>query len=84
LRNGLLFADRLKQHGIPVKVKKLLLAAGEPSHIYNPCGVDAHSLERGTMSNRGDQELSTVLEPNEPAIKEMINARRQKQAILAV
>ncbi len=36
------------------------------------------------MSYRGDDELSAVLEADEPAIKEMIDARRQKQAILAV
>jgi K+ transporter len=30
------------------------------------------------------RKLSAVVEANEPAIEEMINARRQKQAILAV
>jgi hypothetical protein len=79
-----LSANSLKQDGVPVKVQKLLLAAGEPSHINNLCGVDAHSLERGTMSDRRDYELSVVLEADEPAIEEMINARSQKQAILAV
>jgi hypothetical protein len=67
-----------------VKVEELLLAAGEPSDINNPRGVDAHSLERGTMSDRREYELSAVFEANEPAIEEMINARREEQAIFAV
>jgi hypothetical protein len=67
-----------------MKVQEMLLTAGEPSHIDNPCSVDAHSLERRTMSNRRDDELSVVLEADEPAIEEMINARRQKEAVLAV
>jgi len=60
------------------------LAAAESSNIDNPRGVDPHPLKRGSMSYRGDDELSAVLEADEPAIKEMIDARRQKQAILAV
>jgi hypothetical protein len=67
-----------------VKVQELPLAASEPSHINDPCGVDAHSLERGTMSDWRDYELSVVLKANEPAIEEMINARRQEQSIFAV
>jgi hypothetical protein len=62
----------------------MLLAAGEPSHINNAPNIDAHSLEGGTMGNRRDYELTIVLEADKPAIEEVINARRQKQAILAV
>jgi hypothetical protein len=58
------------------------LADGEPSHIDNFCGVDAHSLKRWLVSDRRDYELSVVLEANEPAIEEVIDAGRQKQAIL--
>ena len=36
------------------------------------------------MSDRGDYELPVVLEANEAAIKEMIDARCQKQAVLAI
>jgi hypothetical protein len=81
-RASMLSANSLKQNGVPVKVQELLLSAGEPSHINNLCGVYAHSLERETMSDRRDYEL--VLESNEPAIEEMINAWRQKQAVLTV
>jgi hypothetical protein len=79
-----LIANSLEQHTVPMKVQELLLAAGEPSHIDNLCGVDAHSLERWAVSYRRDYERAIVLEANEPAIEEMINARRQKQAILAI
>ena len=80
----MLSANGLKKDGVSVKVEELLLAAGEPSDINNPRGVDAHSLERGMMSDRRDYELSVVLEANEPTIEEVINARCQKQAIFAV
>ena len=76
--------DRLKQHGVPVKVQELLLAAGESSHIDDFAGLDAHSLERWPVSDRRDYELSVVLEAYEAAVEEMINAGRQKQAILAI
>ena len=79
-----LTTERLKQYGVPVKVQELLLAAGEPAHIDGLCGVDAHSLKGGTMRNRRDDEPAVVFEANEAAIEEMIDARRQKQSILAV
>ena len=69
-------ANRLKQDRIPVKVEELLLAAGELTHVNNFHSVDTHSLERRTVSDRRDDELSAVFEANEPAIEEMINARR--------
>src|SRR5512134_3227168 len=77
-------ANRLKQDSVPMKIEELLLAAGEPSHIDNPCRVNAHALERGTMSNRGDYELAIVLKADEAPIEEMINAGGQEQPILAV
>ena len=83
LRHGLR-TNSLKEDCVPVKVQELLLAAGEPAHIHNPNRINAHSLERGTMSNRRDYKLSAILEADEPTIEEMINARRQKEAILAV
>jgi hypothetical protein len=67
-----------------VKVQELLLAAGESSHVDNACGIDAHSLKGGAMSNRREYELSVVLEADKSAIEEMINAWRQKQAVLTV
>ena len=55
-----------------------------PPHIDNLCGVDAHSSEGWVVSDRRDYKFAVVLEANEPAIEEMVNARRQKQAILAI
>jgi hypothetical protein len=52
-----------------VKIQELLLAAGEPSHINNLCGVDAHAEERRTVSDRRNYEFSVVLEANEPAVE---------------
>jgi hypothetical protein len=59
-----------------VKLEELLLTAGEPTHVNNLHSVDTHSLKRRTMSDRRDDELSPVFEADEPAIEEMINARR--------
>lgn len=67
-----------------MKIQELSLAAGEPSHINNPLSYYAHSLERRTMSNRRDYEVSIVLEAEEPSIEEVINARCQEQPIFAV
>ena len=36
------------------------------------------------MSDRGDDELAVVFEANEASIEQMIDARRQQQAIFAV
>ena len=79
-------AGGLEQDGGPMKIQELFLAAAERSHIDNLRRIYAHSLERGTMSNRGDYELpvTVVLETNEPTIKEMIDARCQNQSVLAL
>lgn len=58
-----------------MEIQELLLTAGEPSHIDDVRGVDAHSLERGMVSNGGNYEPAVVLEADEAAIEEMINAR---------
>ena len=79
-----LAADRLQQHGVPVEIQELLLAAGEPAHVDDLCGVDAHSLKRGTMSDRGNDEPAVVFEADEAAIEQMVDARRQQQSVLAV
>jgi hypothetical protein len=84
IQGAALRADRLKQDGIPVKIEELFLAAGEATYVDNLVGIDAHSLERRMVGDRRDYEVSVVFEANEPAIEEMINARRQEQAILAV
>jgi hypothetical protein len=47
-------ADRLEQNGAPVKIEKLLLAAGEPTHVNNLLGVDAHALKGWTVGYRRD------------------------------
>jgi hypothetical protein len=59
----------LEQDGAPVKIQELFLAAGEPSHIDNLHGVDAYSLERGTMSDRGDYGFPLSSKPMKPRSK---------------
>jgi hypothetical protein len=43
-----------------VKVQEVLLARSEPANIDNPFRVDAHSLERGMMSDRRDDESAVT------------------------
>jgi hypothetical protein len=66
-----------------VEIEEPLLAAGKASD-NDAFRVDIHSLERGTMGNRGNYERPAVLETNEAAIEKMINARCQEKPILAV
>ena len=58
-----------------MEIQKLLLPAGESSHIDKLGRLNAHSLERGTVSNGGNYELAVVLEADKATIEEMINAR---------
>jgi hypothetical protein len=64
-----------------MKVQEMPLAAGEPSHLDNLHRINAHSLKRGSVSDRRDyecSECSVVLKANEPSIEEMINAWSQR------
>ena len=49
------------QNGVSVKIEELLLAAGKSTHVHNLLGVDAHSLERWAVGDRGDDESTEPL-----------------------
>jgi hypothetical protein len=68
----------LKQHGIPVKIQEQFLSAGEAADVDSVCGVNAHALERRSMCDRRDDKLAVVVEADESAIEEVIDAGRQK------
>ena len=57
-----------------MEIQELPLAAGESADIDGFGRVDAHSLERGTVSDGRDYELAVVLEADEATIEEMIDA----------
>jgi len=59
----------LEQHGVPVKIKELLLSGSETANIDGVFSVDAHSLQREAMSDRRYDQPAIVLETNETAIK---------------
>ena len=44
-----LATDRLQQHGVPVEIEELLLAAGEYAHVDGLSRVDTHPLKRGSV-----------------------------------
>jgi hypothetical protein len=50
----------LLEHRVPVEIKKLLLATGEHADIDGLCGVDTHSLKRGVMCDRRDDERTII------------------------
>ena len=52
-----------------MEIQELLLAAGEPAYIDDLGRVDAHSLDGGKVSDRGNYEPAVVLEAYEAAIK---------------
>ena len=46
--------------------------------------VYSHSPHRRQMRHRRNQNVTIVFEANEPAIKQVVDAGRQKQTILAI
>lgn len=52
------------------------MTAGEASDIDDVVRVDPHPLEGWAVSDRRDDESAVVLEADEAAIKQMIDARR--------
>ena len=67
-----------------MKVQELFLPRGEAADVDDIGRVDPHPLQRRRVSHRGHNERAVVLKPDEAAIKEMIDARRQEQSILTV
>ncbi len=59
-----------------MEIEELLLAAAEHPHVDGLCGVDAHPLKRGAMRDWRNDERTVIFEPNEPTIKQVVDARR--------
>jgi len=67
-----------------VKFQERFLPAGKSPHVHGIRGVDAHSFERRAMSHGRNDEPSVVFETDESTVKEVVNARRHEQSVLAV
>jgi hypothetical protein len=67
-----------------VEIEKLLLAACERANIDGLSRIDSRALKRWTMRNRRNNQSPAILKPYETAIKQVIDARRQQQSVLAV
>jgi hypothetical protein len=67
-----------------MKLQKKLLALRESFDVHDALRIDSHSLQRRPMRNRRDDELAVAFESDETSIKEMIDARGQKQSVFAV
>ncbi len=77
-------ARRTQQNSIPVKIQELSLALAKAAHVDDALGFDAHFGQRWLMRYRRDDQRARILEADEASIKQMIDARRQQQAVLAV
>jgi hypothetical protein len=67
-----------------MEIQEALLATGKPSDVHCLRGVDAHPLQGRTMSHRRNYQPAIVLEANESAVEQMIDAGCQKQTILPI
>ena len=61
-----------------MKIQELLLTAGESANVDSVCGINAHALERRSMSDRRDDKLAIVVEADGSASDEVIDAGRQE------
>jgi len=59
------------------------LARGEAADVHCTPRVDAHAFERGSVRDGSNDKIAIPFEPNEPAVEEVIDTGRQKQAVLA-
>jgi hypothetical protein len=48
------------------------------AHVY------PHARQRRLIGNRRDDEIAVPLEPDEPAVEQVVDARRQKEPVIAV
>src|SRR5713226_2508016 len=67
-----------------MEIEKLLLTARERANIDGLGRIDPHSLKRGVMRNRRNNQPPAVFKADEAAIEQVIDARRQQQSVLIV
>jgi hypothetical protein len=67
-----------------MEIEKLLLTACERADIYVLGRIDPHSLKRGVMRYWRNNQSPVVFKPDEAAIEQVVDARRQQQSVLAV
>jgi len=73
---------RPQQHRVPMEVEKPPLALGESADVDDSLRLDPHTLKRGPMRNRRHDKVAGILEADEAPIEQVVDARRQQQAIL--
>jgi len=73
-----------EQHLIPVVIQELALARREPADVDQSVRLDPHAFQGGSMGDRRDYQRTVVLEADEPPVKEVVDARREQEPVLAV
>jgi hypothetical protein len=71
-----LSADCLEKNRVSVEIKESLLTACKPAHVNGLLGIDTHTFERRTMSNRRNYEPPAIFEPDEASVEQVVDARR--------
>jgi hypothetical protein len=67
-----------------VEIQESTLSFAEAADVDYSLSFDTHPRERWPVSDRRYDQLAGVLEADEPAIKQVIDAGREQQSVLAV
>ena len=67
-----------------MEIQEPPLPFGEAADVDHTFCFDSHSGQRLPVSDRRDDQLAGILEADEPSIKQMIDTRREQQAVLTV
>ena len=67
-----------------MKIEECPLPARKATHVHRGVRVDPHPFEGWAMGYRRNDQSSVVLEADKSSVKEVVDTRRQEQAILAV
>src|SRR5205823_14595578 len=65
----------------PVELEEFSLRFSKPAHVHNAICDDSHLVHRVRMRNRTHEQFAVVLEGNKSAVEQMINCRREEQAV---
>ena len=75
---------RLQKNRLSMIIEELLLSFREGSNIHDSVRFYPHSIQRGHMGNRRDDQYTGIFEADKPAIKKMVNRGSQQKSVLAV
>ena len=75
---------RLQKHPLPMKLQIPPLPLRKPPDVLLLPNRHPHPLQRRPMRHRRNEQPPIPLECDEPAVEQVIDRRRQQQAVLAI